>query len=80
MPKKVIIIGSGISSLSAACFLGVKDMTLPLLKKMIQLVAERENSMPMVLRLIWDLVGIGCRKYSKTFTISSDIRPLISTT
>ena len=72
MNKKIAIIGSGFSGLSAAAYASKMGNEVHVLRKTAVWADVREVSKPTtVTRSIWDQVGIGCLISSKTSSKTS---------
>jgi cation diffusion facilitator CzcD-associated flavoprotein CzcO len=79
MKKKVAIIGSGFSGLSAAAYAAKAGHEVHVLKNTISRAVEPDNlPQSKVLFLTWDQVGIGCLILWINFLLISATKPQIS--
>jgi len=67
MKKNIAIIGSGFSSLSAACYLAKKGHKVTVYEKNENLGGRARQFKANGFTLIWGQVGIGCQTFLKSF-------------
>lgn len=67
MKQQIIIIGSGFSSLAAACYLAKSGHKVTILEKNNTIGGRARQFKKKVLHLIWVLHGIGCLMYLNGF-------------
>ena len=70
MTKKILIIGSGFSSISAATYLADKGYDVTVFEKTLHLVEGLENLKLMDSLLIWDHHGIGCQMFLRNILMT----------
>ena len=77
MKKTIAIIGSGFSSLAAACYLAQQGNRVTIYEKNESIGGRARQFKKTVLHLIWDRAGIGCQMFLKNSSTISAKKQMI---